>query len=369
LRGIVPLGEYNVGFCDTVIFNTEVNYSAYGYQGKAPLFLEIWHPISDNQSKKNTLSYGDFRRSLVPSELQKVYATLNEAIDSTCIVYNISETFDSYDPIDYSGKTYRDVLAAEKMIDSQSTRSKLNGKSHFPVIIYHHGSQGLTDENFAMAEYFASRGYVFISANYHLPYKGLIYGLNEGFVDPYSFLRAVATYSKQISSDSTLFFIGHSWGAQIGLVSQTQTPFADAIVSMETTMEMKTDTAEIKDKWADIYKTFRRKKQKLSLPTLMFGNNGADEKFPFFSDISDNTMIHVSTRDVFGHESYTSAYWLRYLLKESFPQPDADIMQKQMELYLKHLDMINSFFTSIRENKKPELNSFNSDFFIHLVHP
>jgi hypothetical protein len=368
-KGIIPSGTFQVGYDDAIIFNNEVNYKAFGYQGKAPLFVHIWYPLEKTIERAQYMEYGDFRQNNVHDDLKKVYSLLNESIDSSCIVYNISETYGTYDPITYGDKTYREVLQAEKNTLTESIRKPLKEKLNYPVILYHHGSQGLPDENFAMAEYFASRGYIFVSANFHLPYPGRDYGSSIFYFDPYSFPKVLASYAESISSNGNLFYIGHSWGAQIGLVNLAQSNSIDAFVSMETTMEMKTDTVEIKDKWADIYKTFRRKKLKISVPTLMFGNNGSDQIFPFFQDISKSTMIHASTKEDFGHESYTSAYWLRYLHRALFPQPDEVIIERQIALYIQHLKLIEAFFSETQKGKKPELTDFNSDFYIHIIQP
>ena len=83
----IELGDYGIGFCDTVIYNSnilfdflpdkEISYSQYEYSGPTPLFLQIWHPIKkEGVDKPITLS--DYRARRLSKELKSVYKPLYE---------------------------------------------------------------------------------------------------------------------------------------------------------------------------------------------------------------------------------------------------------------------------------------------------
>ena len=56
----VELGKYQVGFHDTVIFDSEFIYQAYDYNGSKPYFVQIWHPTNKSTNLKSYLSVSDY---------------------------------------------------------------------------------------------------------------------------------------------------------------------------------------------------------------------------------------------------------------------------------------------------------------------
>src|SRR5690606_5623430 len=126
----------------------------------------------------------------------------------------------------------------------------------FPVIVYHHGSQSNSFENVAMAEYFASRGFVFVSSNFHLPFENKSFGLKP--FDRYiageeeQSLQTVVEFAQSLSTSSAVFFIGHSMGAQMGLRTFDENPTIKGMVSLETTLEFKEDYEQIKEMWPEV---------------------------------------------------------------------------------------------------------------------
>ena len=151
----IELGDYGVGFCDTVIYNSDVrfdflpdngtSYTQYDYNGPTPLFLQIWHPTELNDLEP--MIFKDFRNRNLDLALQSVYDPLIAKMDSFFVRYNIIEDFTNYDSIDYGGYSYFEVL--DTLMNYQ-TRSHIKGISDIqdkPVIVYHHGGQGLSDEN------------------------------------------------------------------------------------------------------------------------------------------------------------------------------------------------------------------------------
>jgi pimeloyl-ACP methyl ester carboxylesterase len=61
-----------------------------------------------------------------------------------------------------------------------------------------------------------------------------------------------AAIRTNLANGNKVFYIGHSWGAQEGWCTLHEPGLADAFISLETTMEWKTDTAEVRDKWPHV---------------------------------------------------------------------------------------------------------------------
>lgn len=311
------------------------------------------------------MKYGDFRERKLPKELDSIYNRLSRGMNNSFISYNIAEEYETFKPINYGKYSYEQVLDTLKKMPTISIRHQLDTKTEFPIIIYHHGGQGLPDENYIMAEYFASRGYIFISANYHLPYDGMNCGSFTGNLNLVSFPKRLTTFAKKLTTSNKIFLIGHSWGAQVGLTYLYEEGWASGFVPLETTIEFKKDSSEIKQKWPNVYKVIKTDNKKFSLPILLVANTGKDEKFIFFKDKGKKKVFHVSAKDAFGHESYTSAYLLRQFYNSLFPQPDVTSMRAQLILYNEHLKLIEAFFDSILNGKEISKSNFNKYFYIN----
>jgi dienelactone hydrolase len=359
------MGPYEPGYCDTLLYIEGLPYEQYGFSGPAPLFVQVWYPL-EYQSSGNTLTYGDFRKRTLPDNLNLVYRELVQQMDASFISYNVQEAFGTYEEIDYGDLNYDEVLAGIKTYPSRSYDASFPARSGFPVIIYHHGSQGLSDENFIMAEYFASKGYLFVSANYHLSYEGLVYGLQESVRNNSTAIKTVIDFARTLTSSDHLFFVGHSWGAQVGWTFLYEPGWADAFVSLETTIEFKTDTNEIKDKWPFVYDVVKNRQEQFPIPILMLANTAQDRPFWFFEHSGTKEMIFASAKKEFGHESYTSAYLMRYFFREQFKQPDADLLEEQVRLYALHLVLIESFFNAVIEKGAFDKDAFRNSFYINI---
>jgi len=362
----INLGEYAVGYIDTTIYNPNQNYEGFGYGGEAPIFLKIWYPLT-SPPKTTTMNYGDFQGRIPASPVDEVYRNLIDVGDPLRISYHISESLPDYDLIDYGNFSYEQVLDTIRTLPSISHYAPIKETLNFPVIIYHHGSQGFADENHIMAEYFASKGYIFISANYHLPYSNLTYGLTTLPFDNLSFPKAVIVFAKSITSNPDLYYIGHSWGAQIGWKYLYERGWANAFISLETTIEFKGDDIDIYEFWPDLYKLIREEKTAYHIPILVLANTMTNEPFSFFEVAGTASLIHGSSIESFEHESYTSAYWLRYFFRDKIQQPDIEMMRNQIELYAKHLELIHSFLESVENNDPMETGQFRKDFYLNII--
>lgn len=361
----VELGPYSIGFCDSIIYDDEIQYNQYGYRGKAPIFLQIWFPALAGPNQK-FMALGDYRSQDIPKELNLVYAELCKQMDASYIRDGITYDLTSDNPIDYGSKTYWDILDKIKSQKTRSIQASLPADIDYPVIVYHHGSQGMSDENSIMAEYFASRGYIFISANFHLPYPNTPFGLLPYHLEKeskhdQSTAKKVIQFARSITTHENAFFIGHSWGAQEGWCFLHDKTLTNGFVSMETTIEFKTDSMEIKDKWPYVYDAIKTKRNKFSIPILLFAANEDNTNFDFFKD-SGTKMICASYKQPFAHNSYTSFYMTRYFLRDEIKQPDEEILLSQIKGYASHVEFIYGFLERIRTKKKLDLTKFQELF-------
>ncbi|MCB0409323.1 MAG: hypothetical protein KDD29_03835 [Flavobacteriales bacterium] len=360
----IQLGDYTVGFYDSIIFCTDEKYAQYEYEGDTPLFLQIWQPIAE-PTKNDKLMVCDFRKRNLDSNLLSVYNPLCQKMDSAFVWYNIQEDFVNFDPINYGQYSYFDVLDTIKNYKTRSYYSKNPINSNLPIIIYHHGAQGLSDENFVLAEYFASRGYIVVSSNYHLPYKNETYGYSEGSEkEDINLTKRVIEFARSLTTSNEVYYIGHSLGAQIGFSFLHEQGWANAFVSMETTLEF-WDSTKIKEMWPKLDSLMSQYEKDYSLPILMLANTRENKPFNFFSGITNTTTIHASAKEEFGHESYTSGYLLRYLYKDQFTQPDTLELKRQLELYSEHLLLIEDFINSCSKGTSFNHAKYEPNFYIN----
>lgn len=365
----IELGEYDVGYCDTILFDDSLHYSQFNYKGDAPMFVQIWHPIAVS-GEKDYLNYGDFRSPKVPQDLGQIYHELSLRLDSAFIRYNIIEESKTWKEIDYKKHSHEEILDSLKSQKTRSSRAILIQNSKFPVIVYHHGNQSPSDENYLMAEYFSSRGYIFISANFELPFKGHRFGFREGNLKKPNTTtpKRLIEYAKSLSASEHLFYIGHSYGAQVGFCMLYEEGLADAFVSMETTMEFRRPLKQVKSIWPVLYNTVLEHQKDYQLPILMLANTRAKIPFDFFnemfSDFNHKATIQASAKGYFGHGSYTAIYFLRYLSRKIYKQPDSHRLNKELKMYVQNLKLIEAFLNQQLTQQKINLDQFRKYFFI-----
>lgn len=361
----MPLGKYQVGYAEDILYIENNTYEQFGYSGKAPMFIRIWHPV-ESEIKGELLNYNELILGNSPSNLklthQNLVSQFSNSIYETVFKYNI----ETGDDIDYNGLKEADLIGKLGMLKLKSKAANLTNNKRYPVIIYHHGTQGSSIENVAMAEYFASRGYIFIAANFHLPYVNQIYGLEESVKVDFSRIKTLNKYARNMAGKNPLIYIGHSWGAQVGWCYLHEPTWADAFISMETTIEPKTNDAEIKDKWPFVYDVIKTKSEKFEIPILMFANEPKDKKFSFFEQANLATTYYVSPKIQFAHESYTSIFFTRYFLKEAINVPDKIELENQLKSYINHLELMDNYLSSVINKKSFETLKYNAKF--NVVH-
>lgn len=364
----IEFGKRTVNYCDTVIFDAAVEYKQFGYDGPLPLFVQIWFP-SRARNATPALKYGELYHEQVPAALSTAYQRLVQQMDAIFIRDGIEYDLNTDELIDYQPLTTSDVLAKIKEIPTRSHRAKMREKLDYPVIVYHHGSQGLSYENSVMAEYFASKGYIFISANFHIPYDQITYGLIPWDLialrkKDQSSAKALVNFAKSISPGNQVYYVGHSWGAQEGWCFLHEPSWVDGFVSMETTIEFKSDSNKIKEMWPEVYEVIKVKRYPFSLPILVFAAYEESLTFDFFKGVNKGQTVFAAYKEPFAHNSYTSMYLMRYGLRDQINQPDAEMVYTQIAGFAKHLEMMHAFFSSIQKGKAFKAEKFNADFLL-----
>ncbi len=359
LYDYIKPGNFQVGYTDTLLFDTKFHYEAYDYTGVKPQFIQIWHPLDKKLTETIFLTFNNFFEWETTRNLSRVHKELKKHYQEGVIRDCIKENLITGNANDFGAFTYSDILDLMGNTETKSIRQKNIKHSHYPVIIYHHGSQSYPFENFAMAEYFASRGFIFVSANFHLPYENTIYGLK-----PYSkiikdeeeqSLRSVLQFAQSLSNSKAIFFIGHSWGAQMGLRAFAQVATIKGLISLETTIEFKTDFEKIKEMWPEVYQKIITENAEYPFPILFCAATGQEKQFDFFKNMNASQITFAPTKAEFDHNAYTSVFYLRFFLGNNISQPDKDILLNRLQLYVKHLELINEFINGILKNEnQPE---------------
>ncbi|MBL7983163.1 MAG: hypothetical protein JNL52_15285 [Flavobacteriales bacterium] len=336
----------SIGFADTLLFNDSLRYTGFGYDGPAPLFVQAWFPlgssIADTAGRlgANILRFHELRKPTLPPALQPVHQQLVLHMDSAFIEYDLRYPVNGDGPIDYAPLTEWQVKDSLFSLGTHAHRAAFPARVDRPVVVYHHGSQGLSDENVWMAEYFAENGFLFLSCNFHWPLEGRSYGFPVVWTPDHSSIRTMLQFARRLNGGNKVFFIGHSWGAQEGWCTLHEPGLADAFISLETTMEWKTDTAEVRDKWPFVLHAITT--HSYPLPILMVADTEGEPPFPMFKGVRGDVR-YLDPKEPFNHESYTSAYLLRQAGQGRFPVPDKEDLHQQAELYAALLKELLAF--------------------------
>ena len=329
---------YTIGFADTLLFSDSLHYAGFGYEGPAPLFVQAWFPIEEPATIR--LRYRQLRHRTLSGPLRRVYDELQLRADSAFIEYDLRYAFNSDSVIRYAPFTEQQVKDSLYALPSRAFGAPWPARSDRPVIVYHHGSGGFSDENVRMAEEFAANGFVFLACNFHWPMANKSYGYPLTWEPDRSSIRTMLRFARQLAHGSKVFYIGHSWGAQEGWCTLHEPGLADAFVSLETTMEWKTDTAEVRDKWPHVLEAITT--HRYPMPIQMVADSDGEPPYPLFQGVRAN-IRYLDPREPFAHESYTSAYLLRLEAGEWVHMPDEKLLHEQEDLYRALLDELLAF--------------------------
>ena len=352
----VKPGNAQIGVADTIIYDTRFNYHSYGYNGPMPQFVKVWFPLPANIANPEFLTLADFYKSDSSDTLARVQAELNRCYREAIIRDCLEENLITGTANEFGGHSYADVLNLLGTIKTRCIARRMSEKMNAPVILYHHGAQSSPFENYLMAEYFVSRGYIFIAANFHLPYEQYNFGSRPyGAVqkgEDEAGLLNLLKFAQRVSSNAPVYFIGHSYGAQMGFRTFDDNTAIKGMISLETTIEFKEDTNKIKEMWPEVYQKVIVENAVYPFPVLLCAATGKKEPFTFFKDLKSKSLTFASTKEQFEHNAYTSLFYLRYFL--DIHQPDKEVLLDRLQIYIQHLEMIEKFLGRI--NSKENLS-------------
>jgi hypothetical protein len=127
-----------------------LNGAEYEWGHHAPLFVQAWFPIEEQTTAR--LTYAQLRERRLTGPLQRVWQELVSRMDSAFIEYDLRYAFNSDSLIDYAPFTVEQVKDSLMALPTRAWRASLRMETARPVVVYHHGSGGFSDENAAMAE-------------------------------------------------------------------------------------------------------------------------------------------------------------------------------------------------------------------------
>jgi hypothetical protein len=339
---------------DTIIFDSKYNYEQFGYKGKKPYFIKIWHPVQKKQ-KDNYLKFKDLFVFKQNEQLTGVQDSLELIYKRHYISDYLAENLENGSENDYGNFSLENVFDLVGKMDTRSISVPLKGKSNLPVVVYYHGSQGHPFENFLLAEYFASRGYIFVAASFELKFENMPFGMlpfERFHTNEYEeSLKTITKFAQSITSSDNIFFAGHSMGAQMGLRTFGQDSTIKGMVSLETSIEFKSDYEEIKTMWPEVYKNIILEKVNYPFPILFCAATGESKPFNFLENVKSPQITHVGTITEFEHNAYLSLFYLRYFLDNSVKQTDKNIIRKRLPIYVNHIQIIYNFIDRIMKDK------------------
>lgn len=350
----IKLGNKKVGVIDTIIFDSKYKYEHFGYKGKKPYFIKIWHPIQKIQ-KNNYLKFKDLF-------VFKQNESLNTVQDSLELIYKkhfiknyLVDNLKNGSENNFGEHTLENIFEIIGNLETRSIYYPIKENLNLPVIVYYNGSQGHPFENYLLAEYFASRGYIFIVTSFELQFPNLSFGIlpYERFHSNESEdnLKTIIQFAKTITKSSNIFFIGHSMGAQIGLRTFGQDSTIKGMVSLETSLEFKTDYIQINEMWPEVYKKIITEKVNYPFPILFCAATGETKPFNFLENVKSQQNTFISTVKEFEHNAYLSLFYLRCYLNTNVEQTDIDIIKKRLPIYVKHVETIYNFIEKIMKGE------------------
>lgn len=366
----LDFGRYNVGFHDTVLFQDSLQYSQFNFKGKTPLLVKVWHPVS-SAIKGKKLTVKDFQNdNELEGKLANFQDQLNQSFNAYYRSYHLSEDYTHFDEIDYSPATDETVLNSILKTSSRSMELPIAENNDFPVVIYHHGSRGVSYDNYIMAEYLASHGYIVVAGNFNFPYEGKVFGYSENKPFDTHLVKQIIDYSTTLSTSKSIGFIGHSWGAQIGFSYLPKDKRVKSFVSLETTLEL-WDSYQLSRKWKNLSTLIKTNKGNYNFPVLMFANQGENSpvSFEFFKSLEVESAIFASAKKEFMHDSYANLYSMRLHHNKLYPQLDAEEFKDQIIIYSAHLKFIRLFLNNSLLNIPVDYDTQKQEFFLKIVEP
>jgi hypothetical protein len=360
--GKLTPGKYDVGFMDTVLYNSNSEYQYKEYKGGKPFFIAIWYPAE--RANGALMSFGDYMRLEGAAEVRKVKQDLSERYDSIYMRDVITKQIVDMKPSnavlnEEHFKLLEDVKGAK--VNARRDVKKANGD--FPVIYYHHGAQSTLLDNIVFCEYMTSHGYVVISSNYLWPMENQMrLGESKALHD----VEFVVSSMRPLIGKNPPYLIGagHSWGAQTLIMFDTleQKPFRQ-IIAFHTTLEDKPVPMAVKY-WPDLMNALQKKHQRMTTPTVIFAPGYGQSAGYNFLTFRENkttpyTCLVVKTKYL-THDGFITLGNLRAPFASKYNMKDKQELALQQEFYEKIVILTRELIQNplkVDEKLRPELQS------------
>lgn len=196
-----------------------------------PILLNIWYPAAEPKGRPmQHREYFDIE-SRQP-EFRAISKGLREYALEVAATEILGKAADK--------RTLEDKAALDKVLDTAtaSYRGAKPASGRFPLVIYHAGYGSSFEDNAALCEYLASWGYVVVGSAFQ-KLDGSSFNIEgaEGTGQDLLFIIRYAQGMANVDWDH-IGYVGHSGGAQAGLVFQSHGGTrVDAMVSLDTTQD------------------------------------------------------------------------------------------------------------------------------------
>jgi pimeloyl-ACP methyl ester carboxylesterase len=197
------------------------------------------------------------------------------------------------------------------------------------------------EDNSVLFEYLASHGFVIISSNYHWPDQKDV--LAESTND----LEFIVDYAMSLPfiDKDRIHFIGHSWGAWMGLIlNQTGSHVIKSFILLDNTLEQM-PLEMVSRYYPDLDSIFRNHPNDFKTKTYIitsqksYVENGEymenpEPKFEAFKLINNKNFEFLITRSTLSHEAFVSVGALRSAYLGEIEQDDSTAVAQQYKTYL-----------------------------------
>lgn len=237
--GDLEPGPYEVGYRDTILYKQDEHFKFKNYDAAKPFFTMIWYPAkpAPGTPDMTLIDYWRFNGSEQCSELYSRWHKNFADVQDTFSLARIQNVVGF--PSGLSSKVLFDSITATT-VHAKYRIPAVEGR--FPCVLFHHGAQGMPDENSVTCEFLASHGFVVVSSSFSWPLED--HGWHTSVTDTtfdaatdIGFMAEKAGAAVGVDAEH-LFAIGHSWGAQelIAFDARKEKPFK-SIIALHTTLE------------------------------------------------------------------------------------------------------------------------------------
>lgn len=347
--GHLKAGEFLVGYSDTITYNEHQSYTFQDYHGAKPYIVSMWYPLVSDANDA-AIFYEDYFVQSLPNGLNALGDSLAQMQRTSLINYGIKNRLDAWEDRAY-GDSEKQLLS--KMIRTQvnARKSAKRPTTKYPVVIYHHGMGGIRNENAVLFEYLASHGFIVLSSNYHWPNQSTV------LVDLIDDLRFVTNFTTTLPfvDETELYFLGHSWGAQIGLIlnQSGDHPFKSFIL-LDNTLEALT-SQQVSRYYPELDSIFRNHPRDFKTKTYVvtsqktYKEDGEyvttpEPKFESFKLLDIENFEFLVINESLSHEAFTSNGVIRNIFGDQIYMDDSASSATQYETYLELNQTLLNYF-------------------------